>query len=243
MAQKFNLGTGLLALIGGGLQGYNQGTAYRAQQKLQKEERDRQIANEERLFQKEQEKNEGQLLYGSALSSLLNLPTNVSLDDPVYNDLTQQALKGATMAGIDSGQALQTAFTMARAKRPQQISPLDQTKLQLDQQKILSEAALTKQREASANVSKARASYYQREAKQIKDDDLVSSINALRQLQQNLIDDLGEVPEENQEDYEAIQLQIDAYLKENARRKGVKIDVEPEPEETTKRQGKEKVDY
>jgi len=114
-------------------------------------------------------------------------------------------------------------------RTPQQPSPLDKANLLLKEQQLLTEkeqtgatAALTKQREAAATRYKQLAAAAKDRAKQLKAEDLVASINALRLQRAQLVDKFGNVVPGREAEYDEIQAQLEAYNEENAKRKGVK---------------------
>lgn len=247
MANGINLGEALVSLIGGFSGGYGRGRTYRADRQTAEDERQRKIANEQKVFEKRQQEINEQVAGKKEAFGLLNTVGGLSPQTPAEEVLKIKAqyLDAADRGGMSVKEAQDIFDEAVKFSRPQQVSPLDRTKLSLEEQRLLTEkeqtgatAALTKQREAAAERYKALTAQAKDKAKQLKAEDLVSSINALRLQRAQLVDKFGNVIPGREAEYDEIQIQLDAYNKENATRKGVTIPQQPE----TKKE-KIKVDY
>lgn len=240
-----NFGEALLSFIGGAAPGYVRGRQDLLERRREQEKEAKEEQRRAEILEKEQEQKNQQLAGRQEAFGLLTAVSGISPQTPASEifKIKSQYLDAADRAGLDLKTANVLFDDAAQMEARQPVSPLDIAKLETEREQTKAATALAEQRKAGAEASKARAENYRQQAKKLADSgtDLVSTINAITRLQDNLRDDLGEVPEENQELFDDYQAQIDALIAENAKRKKVPPLLkppEPEPE-----RGRIKVDY
>lgn len=127
-------GEALVSLIGGFLPGYARGRRYRAEQKIEAEERERKIATEEKVFDRQLQKENEKIAGRNEMFGLLETAGGISPQTPADEVLKIKAqyLDAAGRAGHDLKTA-QTLFDDAVSfRRPEQPSPFDFAKLETE---------------------------------------------------------------------------------------------------------------
>lgn len=190
MANGINLGEALVSLIGGLAGGYGRGRTYRAERQSAEDERQRKIANEQRVFEKRQQEINEQVAGKKEAFGLLNAVGGLSPQTPAEEVLKIKAqyLDAADRGGMSVKEAQDIFDEAVKFRTPQQPDPSKQTfsvpdniadtfglprgtRLTADDLRQLSSTeTLNRQRESQIKENEANIARIQKATEKIKKD-------------------------------------------------------------------------